>query len=104
MKFINFFQKNYLHIRLHSLGLESPHVILDAQGEGGRQVGDGADGSSLLHHGAGHHVDLGVVDRLHRPLDPQHLPQSVLVPVFHLELLPDLPEISRHPDINKLIK
>ena len=55
----------YLDVGLHSLSLQSPHVVLEPQGEGGGQVGHGPDGSSLLHHSAGHHVDLGVVGGLH---------------------------------------
>lgn len=49
-----------------------------------------------LHHLWGHEVDLCVVRGLDATLDPQHLPDSVFVPVADLKLLPRLPERGRH--------
>lgn len=51
---------------------------------------------SRLEHLGGHEVDLGVVCGLDTALDPQHLPDRVLIPVPDLKVLPRLPERERH--------
>ena len=44
--------------------------------------------------------DLGVVHGLHAPLDPEHLPQRVLVTVGHLEVLPRLGDLYNEDEDN----
>lgn len=52
--------------------------------------------SGGLEHLRGHEVDLRVVRGLNATLDPQHLPDGVLIPVPDLKLLPRLPECWGH--------
>ena len=46
--------------------------------------------------------NLGVVGVLNRSLDPEHLPERVLVAVLHFEVLPSLPEVGGHPGVGHL--
>ena len=49
-----------LDVALRASGLEPPHIVLEPHGEGGGEVRHGAQAArALLHHGRGHHVDLG---------------------------------------------
>ena len=45
---------------------------------------------------------LGVVDGLHTSLDPEHLPDGVLVAMLDLKLLPLLPEFGGLPRVAHL--
>merc|ERR1712130_999617 len=93
----------FLHIAFVSLCLQPPHVILEAHGHCWCQIGHCADAASRVrHHCARHHVHLCVVNCLYAPLDPEHLPQCVLVPMLHLKVLPHLPEVNSDPWIAHL--